>query len=495
MAKYNNQQINIDTFRKSITSMIATSEQSLNGSTSFKKGINFSQYSREEILSIIETGTPEQLREASLFYLYTSGFYRRFLIYYATLLKYVYLLIPHMKGTKKIEDKKYFQKYSDALQYMQKLNLKTLSKHIAIRVLAEGAYYGVLRDFGTDGFVVQDLSAKYCRSRFKNQYNVDIVEMNVSYFDTIRDQQTRIETIKGFPKEIRKGYNDYKNRGADKWVMIEPGNGLYFTLVDERPFFATIIPAIIDFKDYRILEKEKDTQELNSLLIQKLPIEDGELVFDPEEMEEVHRGAVKMLANNGHTDVLTTAADVKLEDMESNRSVIANNLEKIEKSIYSEAGVSKQLFAAEGNVALEKSITNDMALMMILMDKIANWVQYLVMNKFSDNQISFRVAALPISHYNESSVRQDALSLAQSGYSFLVPMMTLDLEQSDLVDLKNLEINALKLNQIMIPLASSFTTSSGDPTTADPEHDPKRVNQKPDDQKSDKTLENLESGS
>ena len=111
---------------------------------------------------------------------------------------------------------------------------------------------------------------------------------------------------------------------------------------------------------------------------------------------------------------------------------------------------------------------NDMSLMLILMEKIANWVEYLIMNKFGVNQISFRVAALPISHYNESAMRQDALSLAQSGYSFLVPMMTFDLEQSDLVDLKNLEINALKLNQIMIPLASSFTTSSGDPALADP---------------------------
>ncbi|MBO5445871.1 hypothetical protein J6A34_00005, partial [bacterium] len=186
---------------------------------------------------------------------------------------------------------------------------------------------------------------------------------------------------------------------------------------------------------------------------------------------------------------------IKLEDMESNRSVVTNNLEKIEKSIYSEAGVSKGLFAAEGNTALEKSITNDMSLMMILAEKIANWVKFLIESKFGDNQISFRVAPLPISQYNESTVRQDSLSLAQSGYSFLIPMLTLDLEQSDLVDLKNLEINALQLNKIMIPLASSFTTSSGDPTTANPEENPKKVNELPDDQKTEKTIENLESQS
>ena len=333
----------------------------------------------------------------------------------------------------------------------------------------------------------------------------------LNFFDNINSNKNGFTYIlKGGPgtgkSTIMKTIaNSYKNRGSDKWVMLEPGTGLYFTLVDERPFFSTIIPAIIDFGDYRIMEKEKDGQDLSSLLIQKLPIEDGELVFEPEEMEEVHRGAVNMLSNNKYTDVLTTAAEVKLENMESNRSVVTNNLEKIEKSIYSEAGVSKQLFAAEGNVALEKSLTNDMTLMMILMEKIANWVEYLVMSKFSDNNISFRVAAMPISHYNETAFRKDTLSLAQSGYSFLVPMMTLDLDQNDLIDLKNLEINALKLNQIMIPLASSFTTSSGDPNQKVPDEkggkitgpnkDPNEVNKKPDGEKSDKTIRNLESQS
>ena len=55
---------------------------------SLRKKLQVEGLEEAEILEIIESGTPEQLREASLFYLYTSGFYRRFLIYYATLLKY-----------------------------------------------------------------------------------------------------------------------------------------------------------------------------------------------------------------------------------------------------------------------------------------------------------------------------------------------------------------------------------------------------------------------
>lgn len=483
----NKKNFSLADFKKSINNMIATSENSYNGNLSFRKGMSFNSYTKQEILDTVAEGSSEDLKEASLFYLYTSGFYRRFLIYYATLLKYVYLIIPHMLGNNKIEEDKNFKNYNKALDFIHDLNLKNLSKHIAIRVLAEGSYYGVLREFSDGKIAVQDLPSNFCRTRFKNQDDIDVVEFKVTYFDTIKEKAVRDEVLKSFPKELRLGYNRYKNRAGEPWIVIEPDRGIHFNIVDERPFFSSILPAIIDFNEYREIEKAKDKQDLKALLVQKLPIEDGELLFEPEEAEEIHRGSVEMLKNNIYMDVLTTFADVKLENMESNRSVVTNNLDKISDSIYNEAGVSKELFAAEGNTALASSIKNDMALMMIFAHKMANWVQFLLNKKMANSNMVFRVAALPISYYNETEMRQDALSLAQSGYSFLVPMLTFDLEQSDLVDLKNLEINALELNKIMIPLASSFTTSSGNPA----EEDPKKVNEKPDDQKADQTVENI----
>nr|DAH17947.1 MAG TPA: hypothetical protein [Caudoviricetes sp.] len=40
------------------------------------------------------------------------------------------------------------------MKFLKDINAKLLSKHIAIRVLSEGAYYGILRDFGKDGITV-----------------------------------------------------------------------------------------------------------------------------------------------------------------------------------------------------------------------------------------------------------------------------------------------------------------------------------------------------
>jgi hypothetical protein len=72
MAKCNNKELILENFTKSINKMIATSTNSYD-TNGFTKGINFSMYTKEDILDIIASGSSEDLREASLFYLYTSG--------------------------------------------------------------------------------------------------------------------------------------------------------------------------------------------------------------------------------------------------------------------------------------------------------------------------------------------------------------------------------------------------------------------------------------
>ena len=52
-------------------------------------------YTPEEIEKIIASGSLEEKRDLSRKFFSTDGFYRRILVYYATLLKYVGILITH----------------------------------------------------------------------------------------------------------------------------------------------------------------------------------------------------------------------------------------------------------------------------------------------------------------------------------------------------------------------------------------------------------------
>jgi hypothetical protein len=63
-------------------------------------------------------------------------------------------------------------------------------------------------------------------------------------------------------------------------------------------------------------------------------------------------------------DVLTTFADVDVEDMADTTTTSATDeLERVERAVYNEAGVSQMQFNTDGNIALEKSILNDAASM------------------------------------------------------------------------------------------------------------------------------------
>jgi hypothetical protein len=393
-----------------------------------------------------------------------------------------------------ISEERHNKRYFNCLEYFNSMNFEKMCQNFTLSVMVEGAYYGLLRE-SNEGVGIQKLPFEYCRTRFQSLEGIDIVELNLEYFDNIREEALRVECLKTFPRDVKTAYNAFKNKNATKWFSFPVGTGVYFSLYEERPFMLNIIPAILDFNEYREIEKEKDKQELKKILVNKLPItSDGELVFDPDEAVEMHRGLVGMLKKCPSVDVLTSYGTVSLEDLQENRQAISNNLEKIEKTIYSESGVSKQVFSADGNLSLEKSINNDMALMMYLANSYSNWLTYILNTRFGNGKITFSAKILPVSYYNADDYISKTLNMAQYGYGFLVPSIALGIDQSEIQDLKTLEIDLLNLDVKLVPLVSSHTQNGeGGSTTPAKDLEKKPNNEKSQAKKSDRTLENEKS--
>ena len=67
-----------------------------------------------------------------------------------------------------------------------------------------------------------------------------------------------------------------------------------------------------------------------------------------------------MLEKTIGVDVLTTFADIQVEDLaDKNSTTTSDDLEKMERTVYNALGISKNLFNTDGNLSLEKSILND----------------------------------------------------------------------------------------------------------------------------------------
>ena len=260
--------------------------------------------------------------------------------------------------------------------------------------------------------------------------------------------------------------------------MVPAGMGVCFPLFDCRPPLIHIIPSILDYEEAINNAQERDKEEIRKILIQKIPhiTSTGELVFEPDEAEEMHAGAVQMMKHNPNISVLTTYADVSVESSKTNdddNDIVLN----ASKNIYEEAGVSSELFAATGNLTLDKSIKNDLAFVMPMANKFSVFITNLVNQLYKNSQVYFKYKFLPISYYNETDYINDSHKLASSGYSYLLPALAMDLNQKDLIDIKDLENNILELRDKLIPLSTSYTESAGAPEKAEGET-------------SDKTLKN-----
>jgi hypothetical protein len=109
-----NQLHNFDlaSFAKAQSSMIATSETSYGRGYSGQYRDRVRDYTEEEVTKIIESGSLLEQQRLSRNYFNKDGFYRQIILHYATLLKYVGILIPNPTPGKKLStshiSKKYF---------------------------------------------------------------------------------------------------------------------------------------------------------------------------------------------------------------------------------------------------------------------------------------------------------------------------------------------------------------------------------------------------
>lgn len=489
----------LSSFAKSAEKMVATNDNAYKGyQDSIRTRYYHSRdYTDEELERIIKNGSLAEQQKLSRNYFYKDGYYKQILIYYATLLKYAGVLIPSVSAGKDLSTPHISKRYYNAIDFVDKMQLPQTMTNWALRALVDGSYYGVIVQMDKSSFALLDLPAGYAQSRFKDVFGNDIVEFDLTYFDTILDETAKEQALQAYPECIRKAYKNYhkglKNKSvtnfiSQKWFKIPVDVGVCFPFFDGRPLFLSVIPASISYKETTEAENEKALDEIRKIIIQQIPhLSDGRLLFEPDEAEEIHKGTVGMMRGNKNVSVLTTYADVDVAGSRANIDNSKDLLDRSEQDIYAQAGISREIFTAKNSISLEYSLKNDMSLMMYLAGKFSNFVTNIINRVYGNSNISFKYTILPISYYNSDSFIDSSFKLVGSGYSFLLPSIALGINQKDLLCLKDLENNLLGLKDKLIPLQTAYTQSSkvdnnesGRPSLEV-------------EQKSEKTIENIQS--
>ena len=430
-------------------------------------------YSNEEIAQILNSANLVSQQRLSRSYFDRNGLYKRLIYYYATLLTYSGLLIPNPSFGKQLSTPHIAKKYHQALDYLCKIDMEEVVTRMSLRALIYGCYYGIIQRKDRDDLIIFDLPPEYCRSNYRDIYGNDIVEFNVEYFFSISDVDMRNEALQTYPKEVSRYYRSFeKGNKSTPWVRLSSDIGICISFFDDgRPLFLDIIPATIQYDEAVETERERELEEIRKIIVQKIPhLNDGQLLFEPPEALEMHEGSVRMLSKNPNVSVLTTYADVDAIVSKAAADDVAKSLEQMLQNVYAEAGVSAQIFAPTGSQALPTSILNDMSLMMILANKYSRFFTHVFNELFANSNVNFLFKILPLTHYNRKEFLDDAFKLAQSGYSFLLPAIASGLNQREIVNIKSLENEVLKLNEQFIPLSSSYTQSGS--TTEKNEEEP-----------------------
>ena len=471
---------------------------------------------KDTILRAIDQNDLKTMREVSDFFYRISGIYERLVRHMAFLYRYDWYVTPFVYD-KSIKQEKILDGFYNSLSTLDNFNMKKNLGEIALKIMRQGVYYGYKIPY-KNTISLQELPPNYCRTRFY-QGNTPAVEFNMKYFDdAFKTPDQREKFLKLFPAEFKKGYNLYKNGklppeapgDSNGWYLLEVGKVARFTANgEEYPFFISTIPLLIDLDEAQGIDKKKTLQRLLKIIIQKMPMDkNGDMIFDPDEAQQLHNNAVTMLKRAIGVDVLTTYADIEVADMDaSNSSTQQDDLQRVERQVYNEAGVSQLLFNTDKNVASDKAILNDEATlynMLLQFEVFANEIieQY---NK-GLKKYEYKVQFLTTTTYNYKDLSKLYKEQMQVGYSKMLSQIAMGQSQSSILATAYFENDVLDLVNVFIPPLMSSTmnadilnrvkgtdasTGNGQGATAAEEGKAGRK-ELDDDKKSDKTLANRE---
>ena len=477
---------------------------------------------KAEIMQAIVRKDYRKLKAISDFFYAASGIYQSVCNYFAFLYRYDWYIYPeNVKESAKSE--KVIEEYTKLLTYLDGTYIKKMCGEIALKVVKYGAYYGYIVDTPR-GAQLQELPYEYCRSIY-SVGGAPVVEFNMAFFDEqFKDDAYRAKVLKLFPDEFAKGYALYKQnklvaeddflmssvdpafRRRQGWYLLEPGSTIKFNLNgSDLPVFVNALPAILDLDAAQELDRKKQMQKLLKILVQKLPMDkNGDLIFDVDEARDLHNNIVKMLSRAIGVDVITTPAEVESIDIsDKNTSTSEDDLEKVERTVYNSLGLSRNIFNAEGQMSLEKSILDDESTMRNLLLQFSIFFDKIIEKKNQSKKFNFRFVMLETTQYNYKDMSKIYKDLMNSGMSKFLPMVSLGHSQSSVVNLAYFENEILGLPMMMIPPLMSSTMNGEDILgTNNKTNQNKTQNnsegqsgrpEKPDDQKSEKTIQNKES--
>lgn len=179
------------------------------------------------------------------------------------------------------------------------------------------------------------------------------------------------------------------------------------------------------------------------------------------ELQRLNQNAIDMVGDAVGVSVLSTIAEVHLEDLNNGQGEESNNtVDAAEENAYNNFGIASNLFNTDGNLALEKSIITDEAYVKPLLLQFEQFFNRYLEWKFNKNALKFRLKMLNTSIFNYKDLSSAYKDLTKIGFSRFLPIVALGHTQKEVTSMAKLEQQIMQLDAYMLPPFSSNTMSS-----------------------------------
>ena len=371
------------------------------------------------------------------------------------------------KKSSKINKEEYMKMYHKMIEIVDGFNISSHFPKILLELFKDGhVYLYATGDPGSKSMNVILLPSEYCQTSVETQHGTTQVMFNFQFFDNLASSQAdREKLFTLFPQDFEELYNVYKDTNQ-YWLPLNPKfstalrlNGIGF------PTFLSIFYDLIDYKNYKLNELDRNTNALERLVTQEIDLEKTGIELP--EVLDLHDSIAERVDGNG-TTTITSVGKLDVKQLQQEMGQENKALAYAYKGIYDNAGFNYEIFGGDSAESITMSIQRDMKYVWRYVEQLVNFYNLAANNiyNFGDYQLSFRV--LPISPYDEKEKLEIYRANATLGVGVVDLIVAAGTKQVDIESTLELEEN-LNLVSRLMPLQSSHVQSgpTGSSSTAD----------------------------
>ena len=429
----------------------------------------YTEASFERLLTSVGSSSfnEDDLQKFASYAYATEPNYANIIDYLVNMYLWRYYFVP--KKVKENTSQDYKTTYDLISSVIDGINIEVIYPLIIKKVLKEGiAYVYTEKDTPSKTISTILLDPDYCAPVMMTQYGTGIYRFDLTYFDDLGASVEELDIILDYyPKELAEGYRAWKsNRDADEFLIL---NGKYSTFIRQNdlnfPNKLTTVKSLLDYDKYRNNELERNTSKLDKIISHKIPSYQDTLLFEVEEVEELHKSMSRMLSNNKRTKLMTTFGDLDVLTLGESDKIQNEVLEKAHEAIYDQSGLNSELFNGSSAESIKFGIQKDQSIIWNLVEQITNFYNLTINNLYNFKGYQVELNLLPMTHYNASDLMERYRKNAEYGIGKLELIVGSGTKQTQLQDKLELE-DYLGLNKLK-PLNSSHTQSGSNDSEAE----------------------------